>query len=296
LEQKAEEQQIQSPAVIVVGEVCTLANSFDWFMKKPMFGKKVLVTRPKAALGTITQKLYSIGAEPIEYPCIEVLPIQNNERFYNVCEHLEEYGWILFTSKNGVNIFFEYLNSKRLDARAIAKVKIGAVGSQTEKALEERGIFPDFTPDIYDGEHLGQGVAALVKRNEKILICDAAIAGNEVVNALEEKSIEVDRVPLYDTQYTSENSEMVKELINRGELKYVTFTSASTVEGFVKSIGDTSTDGLIAICIGKQSAKAAKKYNINYVVSEEATIDSIIKKLLEVSINDDKQTQKIAIQ
>ncbi|HEY5585642.1 MAG TPA: uroporphyrinogen-III C-methyltransferase [Ruminiclostridium sp.] len=288
LEQKAKQQQIQSPAIIVVGEVCTLSNSFDWFMKKPLFGKKVLVTRPKATMGTITQKLYSLGAEPIEYPCIEINPIPNNEKFYHACDHLDEYGWILFTSRNGVDIFFEYLNSKRLDARALANVKIAVVGSQTQKSLEGRGIFSDFTPEIFDGEHLAQGVAVLIKENEKVLVCDAAIASEDIVNVFKEKTIEFDRVHLYDTLYINENSEMVKELINKGEVKYVTFTSASTVEGFVKSLGDINTEGLTAVCIGSQTAEIARKYNINHVVSEEATIDSMIEKLMEVSVNDDK--------
>lgn len=286
LEQKAREKQIQSPAIIAVGEVCNLSNSFEWFMTKPLFGKKVLVTRPKAASGTIAQKLYSLGAEPVEYPCIEVIPIQNNERFYNACENLNEYGWILFTSRNGVDIFFEYLNSKRLDARALAKVRIAAVGSQTEKALEERGIFSDYTPGIFDGEHLAKGVVPLVKENEKVLICDAAIANDDIVNVFREENIDFDRVHLYDTLYTSEDSERVRDLMNKGELKYVTFTSASTVEGFVKSMGAINTSGLTAVCIGSQTAKAAKKYNINSIISEEATIDSMINKLLEVSIND----------
>lgn len=288
LEQQAREQQIQSPAIIVVGEVCNLSNSFEWFMKKPLFGKKVLVTRPKAALGTISQKLYNLGADTIEYPCIEVIPIQNNERLYNACKHLNEYGWILFSSKNGVDIFFNYLKSKRLDARTLAKVRIAAVGSQTKKALEDRGIFCDFTPEIFDGEHLAKGVVALMKQNEKVLIFDALIASDDIVNVFNEHNIEFDRVHLYDTLYTSENNEMVKELIYKGELKYVTFTSASTVEGFVKSMGAMNTHSLTAICIGNQTAKAAKKYNINYVVSDEATIDSMIDKLMEVSAKDDK--------
>ncbi|QNU66147.1 uroporphyrinogen-III C-methyltransferase [Ruminiclostridium herbifermentans] len=283
LEQQAKDKQIKSPAVIVVGEVCKLSNSFDWFMNKPLFGKKVLVTRPKAALGTIAQKLYEQGAETIEYPCIEVISIQNNESFYNACKHLNEYGWILFTSKNGVDIFFDYLKSKRLDARAIANVKIAAVGRQTEKALEERGIFCDFTPEIFDGEHLAKGIAKLLKKNEKVLICDGLKASDDIVNVFNENNIEFDRVHLYDTLYTSENNEMVKELIYKGELKYVTFTSASTVEGFVKSMGDIDTHSLTAICIGNQTAKAAKRYNINYVVSDEATIESMIDKLVEVS-------------
>lgn len=288
LEHKAREEQIQSPAIIVVGEVCTLSDSFDWFMNKPLFGKKVLVTRPKAVLGTIAQKLYNLGAEPIEYPCIEVVPLPNNDRLYDVCNNLKKYGWILFTSKNGVDIFFEYLNSKRLDARALAKVKIAVVGSQTGKALEERGVFSDYTPEIFDGEHLAKGVVPLIEQNEKVLICDATMASDDIVSVFEEKNINYDRVHLYDTLYISENSEMVKELINKGELKYVTFTSASTVEGFVKSIGNVNFDGLTAICIGSQTEKAAKNYNINTIVSEEATIDSMINKILEVSTNDNK--------
>lgn len=282
LEQRAKEVNIQSPAIIAVGEVCTLSDSFEWYMNKPLFGKKVLVTRPKEAQGTVAHKLYSLGAEPVEYPCIEVIPIKDNAPLYKACENLNEYSWILFSSKNGVDIFFDYLNSRRFDARALAGIKTGAVGSQTGKALEARGILPDFLPEIFDGEHLAKGVAEVMSKNEKVLICNAALASEDMVNVFKQKNISFDRVSMYDTVFKSENAEMVKELISKGELEYVIFTSASTVEGFAKSIGDVDIGRLTAICIGNQTAETAEKYNINTIVSDEATIDSMIGKLLEV--------------
>lgn len=287
LQKMAEEMEIKSPAIIAVGEVCTLSEKFDWFMNKPLFGKKVLVTRPKASSGTLVQKLYRLGAEPIEYPCIEVIPIKENKKLHTACEKLKKYSWILFTSKNGVDIFFEYLNLKGLDARALANVKIGTVGSQTVQALSQVGLLSDFTPEIFDSKHLAEGVAELIKDNETVLICDAAIAGDDMIDVFASRNIDFDRVPLYDTLYISENSEEVKGLISGRELEYVTFTSASTVEGFVKSIGSTALNNLTAVCIGHQTSNAAQKYGIKNAISEQASIDSVIDKLLEVAANDD---------
>lgn len=287
LEQKAMEYEIKSPAVIAVGQVCTLSDSFDWFMKKPLFGKKVLVTRPKAAHGILSEKLYGLGAEPIDYPCIEVVPIQNNTPFYKACENLGRYSWILFTSRNGVDIFFDYLNTKGLDARVLAGIRIAVVGSQTAQALKERGIFSDYIPEIFDGEHLAQGVAQLADKEKKILICDAALADEHMADIFNSRKVPFDRVSLYDTHYVNEGAGHVKELIAGGRLKYVTFTSASTVEGFALSMGNADLSGITGICIGHQTAKTAAKHNIKHVISNMATVDSIIDKLLEVVRNDE---------
>lgn len=289
LEQKALEMEIKSPAIIAVGKVCTLSDKFNWFMKKPLFGTKVLVTRPKASSGTLVEKLRQLGAQPVEYPCIEVLPIPQNEKLCSVCEKLSEYGWILFTSKNGIQIFFDYLNSKGLDARVLANIKIGTVGSQTARALKEVGLISDFTPEIFDGSHLAQGVSELVGENEKVLICDAAIASDDIANIFNNNNIKFDRVPLYNTNYINENSDEIRKMIIDGELKYITFTSASTVEGFMASVKGIPLGSLTAVCIGNQTAEAAKKYNLTYVISEKSTIDSITDKLLEIgggNIND----------
>nr|Q59294.1 RecName: Full=Porphyrin biosynthesis protein HemD; Includes: RecName: Full=Uroporphyrinogen-III C-methyltransferase; Short=Urogen III methylase; AltName: Full=SUMT; AltName: Full=Uroporphyrinogen III methylase; Short=UROM; Includes: RecName: Full=Uroporphyrinogen-III synthase; Short=UROS; AltName: Full=Hydroxymethylbilane hydrolyase [cyclizing]; AltName: Full=Uroporphyrinogen-III cosynthase [Ruminiclostridium josui]BAA05862.1 uroporphyrinogen-III synthase [Ruminiclostridium josui] len=282
LEQKALEMEIKSPAIIAVGKVCSLSEKFSWFMKKPLFGTKILVTRPKESSGTLVEKLRQLGAEPVEYPCIEVVPIPQNEKLYHACENIREYGWILLTSKNGIQIFFDYLNSKGLDARVLANTKIGTVGSQTAKALKEVGLISDFTPEIFDGRHLALGIAERVGENEKVLICDAAIASDDIVNILRSNNIKFDRVPLYNTNYINENSNKVKKSIVHGELKYITFTSASTVEGFIASMKDIPLESLTAVCIGNKTAEAAKKYNLRYVVAEKSTIDSMIDKLLEI--------------
>ncbi len=282
LEQQASEMEIKSPAIIAVGKVCILSEKFDWFMKKPLFGTKILVTRPKASSGTLLEKLRLLGAEPVEYPCIEVVPIPENEKLFRACENLNEYDWILFTSKNGIQIFFDYLNSKGLDARVFSNLKIGTVGSQTARALKEVGLISDFTPEIFDGSHLAQGVSEFVGENEKVLICDAAIASDDIVNIFISNNIKFDRVPLYHTNYINENSDEIRKLIVDGELKYITFTSASTVEGFMASVKDIPLGRLTAVCIGNQTAEAAKKYNLSYVVAEKSTIDSIIDKLLEI--------------
>lgn len=286
LESRANEMCITSPAIIAVGRVCALSDKFDWFMKKPLFGKKILVTRPKTEAGTLVQKLYQLGAEPIEFPCIEVAAITDNKELYQACENLGEYEWLLFTSKNGVDIFFKYLNSKRKDARALANMKIGVVGTQTEKVLQEKGVFCDYMPEIFDGKHLAEGVAELVSDNGKVLICDAEIAGDDMVNVFKERNIAFQRIPLYRTQYINENSKQIKNMITSGEIRYITFTSASTVEGFFKAIGDQPAQRLTAVCIGHQTAKAAAKHGIKHVVARQSSIDSMLEKILEVAKDD----------
>lgn len=287
LAEKAHEFEIKSPSVIAVGPVCTLSESFDWFMTKPLFGKKILVTRPKTSTGTLVERLYELGAQPVECPCIEVVPLQENEALYKACENLKQYSWILFTSKNGVDIFFEYLNSRGLDGRALSNIRLAVVGNRTERALKERGFFSDYTPPVFDGIHLAQGISELVPDGEKVLICDAVLADDSMGNIFKNKNISFDRVRLYDTHYVSENAGYVKYLVNNGLLKYVTFTSASTVEGFVRSMKDIDMSRITGICMGPQTAEAASKHNIRHAVADAATIDAMIDKLLEEIKNDE---------
>lgn len=288
LVQKAALMGLKSPAIIAVGRVCTLSGKFDWYMNKPLFGRKVLVTRPRASSGTLVKKLYQLGAEPVEFPCIEVTPIPENKRLHQVCDRLGEFAWILFTSKNGVEIFFEQIYSRGLDARALANIRAGAVGSQTGNALRQAGIIPDFIPEVFDGRQLAEGVADMVGKNEKVLVFEAEIAGDDVAEVFSGKKIFFEKIPLYRTNFTAENSSHIKAMINSGELEYVTFTSASTVDGFIAAMGDTGLQGLTSVCIGEQTARAAEKNGIRYVVASQASIDSLIDKLLEVTANDNQ--------
>lgn len=277
LVEAAEKNKIHSPAIIAVGEVCSLSDSFDWFMKRPLFGEKVIVTRPKDSMGTLADRLKDLGAEVIEYPCIETVEIESE------ISDIKAFDMITFSSKTAVEIFFNKLFESGKDVRALGNIKIGAVGTQTAAALKTYGIIADLIPQIFDGAHLGKLVAASIAKDEKVLVLNALKTNGELEEALQTAEINFKAVPLYDTVYTNPDSEEVKSQIEDKEVNWVMFTSASTVHGFVKSIEGLNINNIKALCIGEQTLKVAKEYGFKCEVSDKATITSMLDKLVELS-------------
>ncbi len=292
LYENACKNKIKSPSIIVVGEVCSLSEKYDWFSKRPLFGKKIIVTRPKISGNSLSKKLKEIGAEVYDYPCIEINEIPVNERMEKALEHISEYSWLVFTSKNGVNIFFDYLKKKRKDFRFLKDVKIAAIGSQTSDTLAQYGIYADFMPEKYDGKSLSEGLCKIAMQHEKILLLRALKGSEEIIGVLKENHMEFDDIGIYDTVYTSTHRQEMKTLVENSRELTVTFTSASTVEGFVKSLDTVDLSKVTGICIGDQTAQVAQKYGIKHYISAEATIDSMILKIKELMCEHGNQTTK----
>lgn len=287
---KAAEEKIKSPSIVVIGDVCVLNERLDWFSNRPLSGKKVIVTRPKMSGGTLISKLKELGADVIDYPCIEICEIKENSRFERALNNIESYDWLVFTSKNGVSLFFDYLRQKKKDFRVLSGLKIAAIGSQTALTLSDYGIIADFVPEIYDGIHLAEGLCKITAAHEKILLTRAQDGNNEIIDILGANGRQYEDVPIYKTIYANPGSQRIEELICNNPNIYVTFTSASTVEGFVKSGDNFDLKKITGICIGNQTAKAAKKYGIKHYISDEATIESMLKKLKEVQHEPNKTT------
>lgn len=282
LPQMAVAQQVKSPALIIVGKVCQLSEQYDWFGKRLLSGCELIVTRPHASEGTLVSGLRELGALVHDCPCINIEAIKDNQALQQALTQLEQYNWLLFTSKNGVQIFFEALRASKLDTRALGGKKIAAVGTQTAQALQEYGVVADYIPAVFDGEHLGQGVAELSKAQDKILLLRARIGSERIVEVLEQAGRSVEDIAVYDTVYRTEQAEQLRTLLSQGEDIYITFTSASTVEGFMQAVGQIPNKELTAICIGQQTAQAANKYKFKTIISAQATIGSMIDKIKEV--------------
>ena len=167
LEQEAAGAQIQAPAIIVVGEVCRLADSFAWAEKRPLAGKKILLTRPKELISEMAVRLRKAGAEVLEMPAIETVPIEPNPALDRKMAELragdKRPDWIIFTSPSGVRIFMERLLSEQ-DIRVLAGIKIAVIGEGSAKKLRTYGIRADFMPSVYDGETLGRELARKIRQ------------------------------------------------------------------------------------------------------------------------------------
>ena len=279
LPSEAEKAGVKSPAIIVVGKVCSLSNRFDWFDCLSLKGKTVVVTRPEDRSGTLTQRLRELGAEVVDYPCIRTVAREENPELEEAIGNLSRYRCLVFTSPAGPEIFFRRLRAAGRDARALSGLTLAAIGPKTAKALEKHGVTADLVPETYDSDHLAKALEAV---EGPVLLCRASRGSAALPEMLESKGIPFADVPIYDTVYTAPDPQKVDALL--GEKLLVTFTSASTVRGFVESLPGRDLKNVIGCCIGKQTEAEAKKYGLTTVVSQEATMESLMKTIKEVRL------------
>lgn len=275
LPSEAEKAGVKSPAIIVVGKVCALSSRFDWFDGLPMKGKTVVVTRPEDRSGTLTQRLRELGAEVVDYPCIRTVAREENPELEEAMGNLSRYRCLVFTSPAGPEIFFRRLRAAGRDARALSGLTLAAIGPKTAKAMERFGVTADLVPETYDSDHLAK---ALETVEGPVLLCRASRGSTALPEMLERKGIPFADVPVYDTVYAAPAPQKVDALL--GETLLVTFTSASTVRGFVESLPGRDLKNIIGCCIGKQTEAEAKKYGLATVVSQEATMESLVECIL----------------
>lgn len=264
---------LQSPALIVVGRVCKLSDALDWFTPLPLHGKTIVVTRPKARAGTLAARLRALGANVIEAPCIETVEREDTQPLAAALE--QPHDWAVFTSPAGVPAAVHALRKRGRDLRALYGMKIAVIGKGTANALAAYGLTADLIPAQYDGEHLADALIDAMPQGGSVLLLRAAQGGQLLPEKLARAGIRVTDVPLYDTVHRCDKADALRSLLIAGKVDGVTFTSVSTVEGFVEAIGADRT-GFTAFCIGKQTADAAKQYYNKVKIAKNATIDDLV--------------------
>ena len=277
LPQAAEEAKVESPAIIVVGKVCTLSEKFDWFDHLPLKGREIVVTRPKERMGSLVGKLRALGASVTEYPCIATVERVENPALDAAMEALSKYRWLVFTSPAGPEIFMKRLLARGQDARAVAGLKLAAIGPKTAQTLTRFGLRADLVPAVYDSDHLAEAMEGVTG---PVLLCRASRGSDALAKIFLAGGIPFDDVACYDTKYEMPDARAVLPRLAAGAL--VTFTSASTVEGFVKSLPGVDLSHILGICIGEKTADKARQYGIAVRVAREATIESLINTIKEV--------------
>lgn len=279
------QREVKTPAIIVVGDVCSLADDFAWYEKLPLFGVKIALTRPKELISQFAEMLRKEGAEVLELPSIAVKP---REDMSELCAAIAElgrggYDWIVFTSPSGVRIFMDEL-FKDGDIRMLSGVKIAAIGKGSEKELKKYGLRADFIPSVYDGETLGRELCGKLERGARVLIPRAAAGNRELVEELEKKeAVSVADIATYDTIYESSRLIDEKAEFETGSVDLAVFTSASTVRGFTESLKGTDFTKVNAVCIGKQTEAEAAGYGMKTCRAKEATLSSLLECVKEAA-------------
>lgn len=279
LPQRAIDEKVEMPAIIVVGKVCQLQKRFSWTEALPLFGCRVAVTRPRDRAGTLTGRLAELGAQVIEIPTISTRRITPNPLLNQALEQLPSYHWIVFTSPAGVQHFFTAMFEFGKDIRSLAYAKFAAIGTGTAAELKKYGILADLIPEIYDAEHLGAALAGTVKPEEKLLIPRASLGSEALTAAL--RGFSFTDLPIYDTCLECPETPDIAQDFRDHPQTAAVFTSASTVRGFAAAARGLDFTKVTALCIGKQTAAQAAEYGMNIKIAKKATMDALVQLVLE---------------
>jgi uroporphyrinogen III methyltransferase/synthase len=281
--QKVREASVEMPALTIVGPVVSLHEQLAWFERRPLFGKRVLITRPEGQSDAMAQDLRDRGADPVELPTVQIVPPSDPARFADAVLRAGDYDWVIFTSVNGVDAFFDVLRARQRDARVLGGVRVAAIGPATRGALAKYGVRADVMPDEYRGEAVFAVMQAEGSlRAKKVLIARAEVARETLPQLLRDAGATVDVVPAYRTLPAdpARFAEIRALLAARG-LHAVAFTSSSTVQRLVEGLGDAELlrDVVIA-AIGPITAATAQELGLPaQVVAQESTAPGLVRAL-----------------
>ncbi|MDR2821154.1 MAG: uroporphyrinogen-III C-methyltransferase [Desulfovibrio sp.] len=284
LPQAAEKAHFSNPAVIVVGKAAALRDKLNWFERKPLFGKSVVVTRAREQASSLARLLEEMGAEVIQFPTIEIRPLADYAKLDAALAGLSGYNWLVFTSANGVRHFWRRLEKSEKDGRALAACKIAAIGPATAQALAARGILADFVPGRYVAESVAEGLRhAGPLSGAHILLPRAARARDVLPDELAAAGANVTVVPCYETVPADSRKDEVQKRIEAGTLSCVTFGSSSTVLNFLARISPellrAHPETRLA-AIGPVTAQTLRDHGLDcHIQPEEYTIPALARVL-----------------
>ena len=272
-------ENVKPPTLIVVGSVVNLREKLDFFEERPLFGKNIVVTRCRTQSSALAEKISDMGGNPIEIPTIKIQKVEYNKELEVEIDKIKDYTYILFSSKNAVDIFFDKLNEMGYDSRVLCNSKICTVGVETAKAIKLRGIIADIVPKKYVAEGLYEELKDIINENDKILIPRAKNARDFLINKLSEKCY-IKEVITYESVIDKDKKDLALEVIEDEEVDYITFASSSTVKNFITLIGEENIKKLKnknIISIGPITSKTIEDFGLEvYREAEVATIDSMI--------------------
>ena len=276
-------EDIGPPVVAVIGDVVTLRDHLAWFDNRPLFGRRVLVTRTREQAGELSSLLSRQGAVPIELPTIEVRPLDDYALLDQALGSLERFDWVVFASANAVDAVFARLATMGLDSRAYGGVKVAAVGQATGAKLRSHGIEPDLVPSGYSSRDLVDGFAGQDMRNARVLLPRADIAPDTLSRGLAGLGAVVKEVTAYSTATPASARAEAADLLESG-IDGATFTSSSTVTNLVGLLdgGADALSGVRIACIGPATAETAGRMGLDVdIVAREHTVPGLVEALAE---------------
>ena len=233
LPEQARRANFKPPAMIVIGEVVQLRDQLNWFEKRPLFGQRIVVTRARTQASGVSARLERLGADVIEMPAIRILPPEDPEPLRQAVGDLAKFDWIVFTSVNGVDAFFEALGRAGLDSRALGANRLCTIGPATAERLRQFGLRADAQPAKFVSAEIAGALAEAADIDgAAILLPRSDVAPRDLVQALADRGARPHEVTAYRTAPDGAGAEDLAALVDDGQIHWITFASSSTVRNF----------------------------------------------------------------
>lgn len=291
---RAAKAKLISPALTVIGEVTRFRKKLSWFdpssKRLKLHGKTVLVTRPKAQASALTHLLQMHGASVLELPSIEILPPKSFTALNRAVKEIHKFDWIFFASTHSVHYFMETLKKSGRDARALAGVKIAAIGSATAEALYEAGIQADFVPAKYTSQSMIDEMKKKFPINgSRFFLPRTDIAPPELLDFLKKAGARVTQAVAYRTVKTGGAAikKTLRDCLENKKIDAVTFTSSSTVKNFFDSLSEDlkarmKRRSVRMVSIGPVTTQTLKTYGFTpWRQAKEHTVRGLVESMIQ---------------
>jgi uroporphyrinogen III methyltransferase/synthase len=253
------------------------AVDLAWFERRPLFGRRIVVTRTRQQASALSRALRDVGADPIEVPVIEIAdPADGGAALRHAVARLATYDWIVVTSPNGAARLGRALDAAHLDARAFGAARVAAIGPATAAALRPLGVRADLVPERFVAEALLDALTDAAGPG-RLLLARAEVARDVLPDGLRARGWEVDVVDAYRTVPATVTD---RQRAGVADAEVVTFTSSSTVDRFVDAVGIDAVPAVVA-CIGPVTAQTARDHGLSVdVVAEVHTVPGLVDALV----------------
>jgi uroporphyrinogen III methyltransferase/synthase len=282
---KVASENIKPPVVMVIGEVISRRGRLNWFESRPLFGKKILVTRSKEQAPEFIEMLASYGAEALSFPTLQIIPRSSWAELDAALEKIENYDWIIFTSVNGVRFFKKRLSALKKDLRLLKGISICAIGPRTAEAVEAWGLQVDLVPSEFQAEGVLEALDKKGIKGKRFLIARAKEAREILPDEIKKKGGEVDVVPVYEAVRPEHNPQELEALFGSRGVDMITFASSSTLRNFVAILGEKGSASLrhtAIACIGPITAKTAEALGLRVdVIPKEYTFTDLAESIVD---------------
>jgi Uroporphyrinogen-III synthase len=289
LARKAATYGLRGDALLVLGPGVEMADRLDTLSKRPLHGRRVLITRARHQVDPFRRELVDLGASVIEIPTIEISPMPTDERVRNAIANLNRTALVIFASANAVDIFFRMLLATGGDARALHASKICAIGQETAESMEARGLRPELVTSEYTAAGLAKALEGWEMEGMRVLVPRADVARDALPSLLAKRGAEVEILPVYRAMCPPAASDALLRLFNAEGVDVITFTSSSTVANFVRAFPDDRLPAVLGdaevACMGPVTADTARKLGLQVAITaREYTTHGLVQAIAEAAV------------